>query len=73
MMACVREKKERNDGTYMCRSTLLGIMVRMAAYTGRVITWEEALGSQERLGPTSYSLGSVPVAGFAVPGQTPFA
>ena len=73
MMACVREKKERNDGTYMCRSTMLGIMVRMAAYTGRVITWDEALASKERLGPTSYSLGAVPVAGFAVPGQTPFA
>jgi hypothetical protein len=57
----------------MSRSTLLGIMVRMAAYTGRVITWDEALASQETLGPASYALGPVPVAGFAVPGQTPFA
>jgi hypothetical protein len=47
-------------------------MVRMAAYTGRVVTWEEALASQERLGPQTYSLGPVPVAGLAVPGKTPF-
>lgn len=73
MMAAVRAGAEKNDGTYMCRSTLLGIMVRMAAYTGRVITWDEALASQEKLGPAGYALGPVPVAGFAVPGQTPFA
>jgi myo-inositol 2-dehydrogenase / D-chiro-inositol 1-dehydrogenase len=73
MMAAVRAGTEKNDGTYMCRSTLLGIMVRMAAYTGRVITWEEALASQERLGPAQYALGPVSVPGLAVPGQTPFA
>jgi predicted dehydrogenase len=72
MMAAVREKKPINNGTYMARSTMLGIMVRMAAYTGRVITWDEALASKERLGPESYALGAVPIPGFAVPGQTPF-
>jgi myo-inositol 2-dehydrogenase / D-chiro-inositol 1-dehydrogenase len=72
MMAAVREGKPINNGTYMSRSTMLGIMVRMAAYTGRVITWDEALASKERLGPETYALGPVPIPGIAVPGQTPF-
>ena len=72
MMAAVRAGTPINNGTYMSRSTMLGIMVRMAAYTGRVITWEEALASKERLGPESYALGPVQLPGFAVPGQTPF-
>jgi len=72
LVAAIRAGQPKNDGEYMTRSTLLGIMVRMAAYTGRVVTWEEALASQERLGPQTYSLGPVPVAGLAVPGKTPF-
>jgi myo-inositol 2-dehydrogenase/D-chiro-inositol 1-dehydrogenase len=72
MMASIREGVPINNGTYMARSTMLGIMVRMAAYTGRVITWEEALASKERLGPETYTLGEVPVAAIAVPGQTQF-
>jgi hypothetical protein len=72
MMASIRAGEPRNNGEYMTRSTLLGIMVRMAAYTGRVITWDEALASQEKLGPATYSLGEVPVAAFAVPGVTQF-
>ena len=72
LMAAIREGKTIDNGTYMARSTMLGIMVRMAAYTGRVITWEEALASKERLGPESYSLGAVPVAALPIPGQTAF-
>jgi len=72
MMASIRAGEPRNDGVYMARSSLLGIMVRMAAYTGRVVTWEEALASQERLGPETYALAEVPVAGLAVPGVTQF-
>jgi predicted dehydrogenase len=72
LMAAIRAGEPRNDGTYMTRSTLLGIMVRMAAYTGHVVTWEQALASQERLGPATYALGEAPLPPMAVPGVTPF-
>ena len=40
-----------NDGDWMEQSTMLGIMGRMVAYTGQTITYEEALNSQEQIGP----------------------
>ena len=41
----------RFDGDWMTSSCLLGIMGRMAAYTGQEVTWEQALNSNERLSP----------------------
>ena len=48
------------------------IMGRMAAYTGKTITWEQALNSTERLGPKKYEWGDVPVDEVAMPGITAF-
>ena len=74
LFAAIRSGTELNEGVSMTRSTLLAIMTRMAAYTGRVITWEEALNSKERLGPEEYELGPpLAVAPIAIPGKTPFA
>ncbi len=47
----IRTGKVRNDAEYAAYSTMLGIMGRMATYTGQVITWDQALNSQERLVP----------------------
>jgi predicted dehydrogenase len=41
------------------KSTLTAIMGRMAAYTGKNISWEQALNSQERLGPEQYAWSSI--------------
>ena len=38
----------------MAHSTLMAVMARMAAYTGQVITWEQALNSAEELKPAAY-------------------
>jgi predicted dehydrogenase len=43
------EDKYRNDTKYGVESTLSAIMGRDAAYKGRVITWEEAWNSKEKL------------------------
>ena len=51
LFASIRAGKPMNDGEWMARSTMLGIMGRMVAYTGQTITYEEALNSQEQLGP----------------------
>jgi predicted dehydrogenase len=49
LFASIRNSKPINNGEYMCNSTLLAIMGRMAAYTGAEITWKMALDSKEDL------------------------
>jgi len=51
LFAGIREGKMVNDGLWMLNSTMVGIMGRMAAYTGKKITWEEAIKSDEDLAP----------------------
>ena len=70
MMAGIRAGKPLNNGEYMAKSTLLAIMGRMATYTGRQITWEQALNSKEDLTPPKYAWGDAPEAPIAVPGVT---
>jgi hypothetical protein len=45
----------------------------MAAYTGELITWDQALNSQENLGPATYTWGDAPQQPVAKPGVTKFA
>ncbi len=58
-----------NEGVRTSESTLTAIMGRMAAYTGKEITWDEALNSDESLVPEvldfahEYPVGPIPVPG----------
>lgn len=72
LFASIRAGKPINNGDYMSKSTLMAIMGRMAAYTGKQITWDMALNSQEDLTPPKYEFGPLPVAPIAVPGVTKF-
>ena len=73
LFAAIRAGRPINNGEYMARSTLLAIMGRMAAYTGRQITWRMALESKEDLSPLGYAWDAKPPeARLAVPGQTAF-
>ncbi|UCD76265.1 MAG: Gfo/Idh/MocA family oxidoreductase, partial [Phycisphaerales bacterium] len=45
LFASIRSGEPINDGVRMSHSTLLGILGRMAAYTGQTITWEQAMNS----------------------------
>lgn len=47
----IRTGGYRNDAEYGAYATLMGVMGRMATYTGQEITWEQALNSQEMLVP----------------------
>jgi predicted dehydrogenase len=73
MFAAIRAGKTINNGDYMAKSTLLAIMGRMAAYTGKEITWDMAFNSKEDLTPPAYDwqvkLADPPVA---IPGVTKF-
>ena len=73
LFAAIRAGKVINDGVRMTTSTLMAILGRMAAYTGRMITWEEALNSKEDLTPPSYQWGALPTPPIAMPGKTKFA
>lgn len=73
LFASIRQGRAVNDGEWMATSTMLGIMGRMAAYTGQQITWEQALNSQEKLYPDTVDWnGTVAVPPMALPGRTKF-
>ncbi|MBI2826524.1 MAG: Gfo/Idh/MocA family oxidoreductase [Planctomycetia bacterium] len=73
LFASIRSGNPINNGLYMSRSSMMAIMGRMATYTGQIITWDQALASQEQLGPGEYRWGDLPVPPVAMPGQTQFA
>ena len=60
------------DGDYMCKSTMLAIAGRMAAYTGQTLTWEQALNSELDLTPPAYDWIELETEPVAIPGVTPF-
>jgi hypothetical protein len=43
----------------------------MSAYTGKAVTWEQALASKEEWAPGQMTFGPVPLPSVPVPGQTP--
>ncbi len=72
MYDSIRNGKALNNTEYMVNSSLMGIMARMSAYTGKEVTWEQALNSKLDLSPKSYSFDAeAPSAEPAVPGVTP--
>ena len=72
--AGIRSGKLVNDGDWMAQSTLMGIMGRMAAYTGQQVTWEEALNSKEELVPAKLDWKmKLDIAPMAIPGSTKMA
>ncbi|MDB6033517.1 MAG: gfo/Idh/MocA family oxidoreductase [Verrucomicrobiales bacterium] len=69
----IRAGKPINNGDRMVSSTLTGIMGRMAAYTGKEITWDMAMNSQEKLVPDNVNWDTpAPEVKVAMPGQTQF-
>ncbi len=70
LFASIRAGKPVNHGEYMSQSTLLGILGRMATYTGQTIPWQQAFDSQEELKPAAYAWGPAPEVKIAIPGIT---
>ena len=73
LFASIRAGKPINDGTRMAHTTLMALMGRMAAYTGKEITWEEALGSRQKLVPDTLDWNTrIDQPPLAAPGLTKF-
>ncbi len=71
LFASIRSGKPMNDGQWMAQSTLMGLMGRMAAYTGQEITWEQALNSQDKLVPEKFDWKmKLDIRPIAMPGST---
>jgi predicted dehydrogenase len=68
----IRNSRPINDLKNAAESSLTGIMGRMSAYTGREVTWRQALESQQSLMPARLDLHmTLPVPPVAMPGRTP--
>ena len=70
LFAAIRSGEPVNDGVWMTHSVLMAIMGRMAAYTGKVVTWEEALNSKQKLGPDKLEWGPLEMNPVPIPGKT---
>ncbi|MBN2133610.1 MAG: Gfo/Idh/MocA family oxidoreductase [Sedimentisphaerales bacterium] len=69
----IRKGEPINDGVWMAHSTLMAIMGRMAAYTGKEISWDQAMNSELKLVPDNLTWDmDLPIRPMAMPGQTPF-
>lgn len=72
LFASIRMGKPINDGVYMTSSTLMAIMGRLSAYTGKTVTWDEVMNSNLDLMPEKLEWGPAPQRPVAVPGETPW-
>lgn len=73
LFASIRKGEPINHGVWMAQSSMLAIVGRMAAYTGQVITWEQAMNSQENLLPEKLAWDApVKEPVIAMPGKTKF-
>ncbi len=71
LIAAIRAGKPYNELKEVAESTLTAIMGRMSAYTGKAVTWEQALNSKETWAPATIAFGPVPLPPVPVPGTTP--
>ena len=60
LVAAIRTGNPISDAEAQVNSTLITIMGRISAYTGKDVTWEEMLNSNLSLGPKNYAMGPVP-------------
>ena len=51
LFASIRDGKPINNSRYMIGTTALALLGRAAGYTGKKITWDELVNSQEVTGP----------------------
>ncbi len=71
----IRSGKPINDGKWMANSTMLAIWARMVSYTGKTISWDQALSSTQSLGPEIEDYNwdlKWEMPPIAVPGKTNF-
>lgn len=79
LFAAIRNDTPHNEAENGAKSTLTSIQGRMATYSGKVVTWEQALNSELALVPSGYDWESAPPSlpdaegryPIPMPGSTP--
>lgn len=71
LIASIQGGPRINEARRIAESTLVAVMGRMSTYTGKEVTWEQALESKLDLVPRDLAFGPLAVAEVAVPGRTP--
>ena len=59
LVTAIRTGNPVSDAEAQVNSALITIMGRIAAYTGKDVTWEEMMNSDLYLGPKTYAFGPV--------------
>lgn len=73
LMNAIRRNEPINNGEYMSKSTLMAIMGREAAYSGQLITWDQMMNSELKLGPDNVTdWGDAPKVEVRMPGRYRF-
>ena len=73
MIAAIRKGDEYNEGDYGAYSSMTAILGRMCTYSGKEISWEQALNSDISLAPKVYSLDAEPPVKMNANGAYPIA
>jgi myo-inositol 2-dehydrogenase / D-chiro-inositol 1-dehydrogenase len=60
LVEAIRTNKNINQLEDLANSTMVAIMGREAAYSGRQITWDEIMASDIYYGPTEYAMADLP-------------
>jgi predicted dehydrogenase len=72
LIESIRSGKPLNELKNVAESTLTAIMGRMSAYTGKRVSWEQALNSKEDTMPKNLTLDmQLAVSPVPTPGKTP--
>lgn len=72
LIKSIRDSKPINELKNVAEASLTAIMGRMSAYTGKRVTWEQALNSKEDTMPPRLEWDmQISVPPVAVPGKTP--
>ncbi|MDA1007464.1 MAG: Gfo/Idh/MocA family oxidoreductase [Planctomycetota bacterium] len=69
LQTAIRSGTPINEGVRVAESTLTAIMGRMAAYTGKTITWDDAMSSNLDLMPAVLDFVSIAMPAVAIPGR----
>jgi len=70
LVNAIRTDTPINEGENVAESTMVAIMGRISAYTGKETTWDEMMNTDLKLGPKVYAMGDVDVdKAVPVPGD----
>jgi len=68
----IRDGNPVNEARLVAEATLTAIMGREAAYSGREITWDEVMNSNQDFTLPKYEFGDAPMPPVAMPGKYKF-